>query len=82
MPHRSVPVALPDGPRALYDRIVAANGGRASGYFDVLAWRGGHTVFVEYRGPGDRRNSNERAWIAAALAAGVSEHDMLVVVAA
>ena len=82
MPHRSAPVALPDPARALYDRIVAANGGRASGFFDVMAWRDGHTTFVEYKGPGDRRNANERAWIAAALAAGVSEHDLLVVVAA
>ena len=82
MPHRSAPVALPDAARALYDRIVAANGGRASGFFDVMAWRGGHTVFVEYKGPGDRSNANERRWIAAALAAGVSEHDLFVVAAA
>jgi len=79
MPQRSAPVALPADARALYDRIVAANGGKASGFFDVMAWRDGQTIFVEYKGEGDRSNRNESRWIDAALEAGVSEHDLLVV---
>ena len=79
MPTASSPVALPAPARALYDRIVAENGGRASGAFDVMAWRGAQTVFVEYKGPGDRANRNEAAWIDAALRAGVSENDLLIV---
>jgi hypothetical protein len=80
MPTRGLPVALPPSARALYDRIVAQNGRRASGAFDVMAWRGSHTIFVEYKGPGDRPNRNEGRWIEAALAAGVSANDLLLVV--
>ncbi|HET7458608.1 MAG TPA: hypothetical protein VFJ74_13260 [Gemmatimonadaceae bacterium] len=82
MPHRSAPVILPPAPRALYDRIVAVNGGRASGFFDVMAWRGAQTAFVEYEGPGDRAGRNRSAWIDAALGAGVAAADLLLVSAA
>jgi hypothetical protein len=81
MPTRSAPVALPPAARSLYDRIVAANGGRASGFFDVMAWRGAQTAFVEYEGPGDRANRNRNAWVDAALSAGVAAADLLVVAA-
>jgi hypothetical protein len=81
MPTQSAPVLLPPGPRALYERIVALNGGRASGTFDVMAWRGDHTIFVEYQGPGDRASRSQDAWIEAALAGGVSPNDLLLVVA-
>lgn len=79
MPTVSSPVTLPPVARALYDRIVAENGGRASGTFDVMAWRGAQFVFVEYKGPGDRTSSNQASWIDAALRAGVSENDMIIV---
>ena len=81
MPHRSAPVALPTPARALYDRIVAENGGRASGFFDVMAWRGTQTAFVEYKGPGDRVGRNQDAWVEAALAAGVPAADLVIVAA-
>lgn len=71
MPTVSSPVELPSAARALYDRIVAENGGKASGAFDVMAWRSGDFAFLEYKGEGDRSNRNEARWIAAALAAGV-----------
>ena len=71
MPHKSQPVALPAAARALYDAIRSANGGKASGTFDVMAWRNGDFAFLEYKGEGDRSNRNEARWIAAALAAGV-----------
>lgn len=79
MPTRDAPVALPPDKQALYDRIVAANGGRASGTFDVMAWRGDQTIFVEYEGPGETRHRNAAAWVAAALDAGVSNNDLLIV---
>jgi hypothetical protein len=82
MPTRSDPVTLPSQAQKLYDRIVAGNGGRASGTFDVMAWRGDHTIFVEYSGQHDHPNKSERAWIDAALASGVSPNDLFVVVAA
>lgn len=71
MPHKSLPVALPPAARALYDAIKVANGGKASGAFDVMAWRNGDFAFLEYKGAGDRSNRNEARWIAAALTAGV-----------
>lgn len=71
MPHKSLPVVLPPAARALYDAIKAVNGGKASGAFDVMAWRNGDFAFLEYKGEGDRSNRNEARWIAAALAAGV-----------
>ena len=82
MPTRALPVALPPAAQALYDRIVAANGGRASGTFDVMAWRGAQTIFVEYAedAAGERPLGRAAAgWIAAAIASGVSEHDLLIV---
>ncbi len=72
MPHRSAPVRLPPSAQARYDSVVAANGGRASGFFDVLAWRGDQFVHLEYKGARDRPNRNEVEWIGAAIAAGVT----------
>ena len=71
MPHKAQPVALPPAARALYDAIRTANGGKASGAFDVMAWRNGDFAFFEYKREGERSNRNEARWIAAALAAGV-----------
>jgi len=71
MPHKSQPVALPPAPRALHDAIKTANGGKASGTFDVMAWRSGEFAFLEYKDEDERSNRNEARWIAAALAAGV-----------
>ena len=71
MPHKSAPVALPPAARTLHDAIKAANGGKVSGAFDVMAWRSGEFAFLEYKGEGDLPNRNEARWIEAALAAGV-----------
>lgn len=82
MPTRSSPVVLLPAERATYDRIVAANGGRASGTFDVMAWKDGHVVFLEYQGAADRVSKTTSAWIEAALSAGVSQNDLFIVQAA
>ena len=79
MPTVSSPVMLPVYARTLYDRIVDANGGRASGAFDVMAWMEGHTIFVEYEGPGSVVKRNQPAWIKAARSVGVSENDLILV---
>jgi hypothetical protein len=71
---------LPTAARVRYDAIVAANGGKSSGFFDVFAWRGGDFVFVEYKGPGDRPNRNEVRWIEAALRSGVRPEQLYFVV--
>ena len=81
MPTRGVPVALPARQQAIYDRILATNGGRASGMFDVMAWRGEHTIFVEYEGPGDHANRHQQRWVESAISAGVSPNDLLIVTA-
>lgn len=75
MPHDSVPVILPAATQVRYDTLVAVHG-KAGGFFDVMAWREGRFLFVEYKGAGDRSNRNERHWIAAALASGVSLDDL------
>lgn len=82
MPTRSSPVSLPPTAQALYDRIVEANDGRASGAFDVIAWRGQQTIFVEYAAPGEQSlTKSQHRWIDAALDAGVSANDLLIVAA-
>jgi hypothetical protein len=81
MPHRAAPVALPAAQRELYDAIVALNGGRASGFFDVMALRDRQMVFVDYEAPGERPGRTRAAWMDAALTAGISEHDLLLVTA-
>ncbi len=80
MPHRGRPVALPEQLRARYDAVVAANGGRPRGFFDVIASRGDQVIHLEYKGAGDWSNRNETGWIESALRAGVSEHDLWFVV--
>jgi hypothetical protein len=79
MPTRATPVALPSKAHALYDRIVTQKGGRASGTFDVMAWRGSQTIFVEYLGPGEALGKHASRWIEAALDSGVSANDLLIV---
>ena len=82
MPVDSEPYDLSGAPKAkdIYNRILEIRGGRAGGFFDVLAWRGDRLAFVEYKGEGDRPNVNELLWIDAALEAGVAPDDMLFVV--
>jgi hypothetical protein len=79
MPNRGDPVTLPPAQQAFHDQIVVENGGRSGGFFDVMAWRGRHTIFVEYKGADERAPKNESAWISAALRAGVSKNDLLIV---
>lgn len=80
MPHRGRPVMLPELLRARYDAIVAANGGRPRGFFDVIAARGDQIIHLEYKVGGDSSSRAEAGWIESALRAGVSEHDLWFVV--
>lgn len=75
MPTRSSPVALPARVRGMYDRIADAKGG-PQGCFDVIAWKDGRILWLEYKGPRDRPNRNEVLWIDAALQSGVDEKDL------
>lgn len=79
MPHRSAPVALPAHAQARHDAILDANGGRAAGYFDVLAWRDGQFAHLEYLAPGEQPSRSAARWIEAALAAGASASDLWIV---
>lgn len=76
MPYRGSPVRLSGPLRDRYDRVVLANGGKAAGFFDVMALRKDRIVHLEYKGAGDDSNRNERSWIAAALRAGVKAEDL------
>lgn len=80
MPQQSSKVDLFQEPEALnmYREIVAEHGKRG-GFFDVLAWRETHFLFVEYKGKGDRSNANERSWIEAAVRCGIDPGQLLIV---
>jgi hypothetical protein len=80
MPGHSEPIMLPMRQRLLLAKIQGLKGSRG-GAFDVIAWKGERTQFYEYKGPRDRPNKNEEAWIDAALEAGVSPFDLWRVVA-
>ena len=79
MPHRELPVALPPAARATFDAIVATNDGHVRGFFDVLAWRAGQAMLLAYKAPGEALSRAERAWIGAAVRAGISPHDLWIV---
>jgi hypothetical protein len=81
MPGPTEPVMLPFAQQMLLAKIAKLKGSRG-GAFDVIAWKEGErTRFYEFKGPGDRPNKNEAAWIDAALEAGVSLFDLWRVVA-
>lgn len=78
MPGESEPIDLPATQKALL-ACIASFGDLKGGCFDVVAWTSERTIFLEYKGPGDRPNRNESLWIQAALEAGVSEEDLFFV---
>lgn len=64
---RSDPSAdLPVNSKVLFDRIARRKQGRA-GCWDVFAWRLDEYLFAETKGPKDRIQSSQRAWLDAAL---------------
>ena len=63
----------------MYRCVVNANGGRAAGFLDVLAWLGTCLLYIEYEGSGDSPNANEASWVQAAIGAGVGEGELLYV---
>jgi hypothetical protein len=76
MPHIAQPVQPPSNVRTLYDHIAKING-RASGCFDVVAWKDERIIWLEYKGPGDKPNKNEAAWIEAAIQTGVPVNNLM-----
>ena len=50
----------------LFDRIARRKQGRG-GRWDVFAWRRDEFLFVEAKGPKDRIQASQRAWLDAAL---------------
>jgi len=70
---------LPSHAHELYDRIRRANGGKVSGCFDVLAWKGQDYLFVEAkRRSKDFTRRTQRAWIEAALNSGIPLDSLLI----
>jgi hypothetical protein len=79
MPHTSLRVDLSEESEALeIYRGVLAEHGKRGGFFDVLAWREGEFLFIEYKGKGDRPNNNESSWIAAVLRLGIRPEQLLI----
>ena len=65
------PDELPPSVSTLISRIEA-RAGRAGGCWDVLAWRGDETLFIEAKQRGkDRLRFSQTAWLEAALAEGL-----------
>jgi hypothetical protein len=63
----------------LLSRIAAVNGGNHAGVWDVVAWSGQRTVFVESkRANKDAIRPTQTRWLAAALKAGLGADDFLV----
>jgi len=75
--------ASPLSPKVLtmFNSIKDKNGGKLSGFFDILAWKGDGDayLFVEYKGRNDSPNENELNWINAAVSAGVKPDQLIVV---
>jgi hypothetical protein len=70
---------LPSHAQELYDRICRANDGKVSGCFDVFAWKDGDYLFVESkRKSKDSIQKTQKAWIVAALAAGIPLDSLLI----
>jgi hypothetical protein len=63
----------------LLSRIAAVNGGNHAGVWDVVAWSGQRTVFVESkRANKDAIRPTQTRWLTAALKAGLGAEDFLV----
>jgi hypothetical protein len=77
MPNRTYPFDLSRLPRIYekYEQICALNKG-TGGFFDVLAWREGRIIFIEFKSKEDKSNKNEPRWIDSALGAGIPESDL------
>jgi hypothetical protein len=70
---------LPSHAQELYDRICGFNGGEGDGCFDVFAWKDGDCLFVESkRKSRDSIKKTQKAWVDAALKAGVSLDSLLI----
>ena len=64
---------------SLYDKIIVANSGKSSGFFDVFAWKNGVFIFLEYKGEGDSSNRNEKKWINTAIKCGIPPENLFFV---
>jgi hypothetical protein len=70
---------LPSHALVRYKRICRANRDKASGYFDVFAWKGPDYLFVESKRRGkDSIRANQKAWVEAALRAGIPLDSLLI----
>ncbi len=69
MPERSEPIDLPPLQEDLLARIQQRHGKRG-GCWDVIAWRGQESAFIESKTT-DRILENQRGWLKAALQEGV-----------
>ena len=78
LPDRTAPSPLPPKAKKLYEKIMS-NHPRDGGFFDVLAWRNGKFLFVEYKSKGDRLNDNQRLWIRSAITSGISPSSLVIV---
>ena len=70
---------LPAQVQRLYSRIVNRNGGKKSGCWDVLAWKGNQLLFIESKRKGrDSIRRSQRRWLEAAMKAGVPRRSFVI----
>lgn len=76
---RVVPIGNAAVEQLLTD-VIANNGGKCRGCWDIVAWRGAALVFAEAkRARKDRLLDTQRCWLDASLDAGLSEDSFVVV---
>jgi hypothetical protein len=63
-------VGAPAWALEIFNRLLLANGGRLSGFFDVFAWRGGNVRFDEAKGRNDRVRESQHRFVEMALRLG------------
>lgn len=63
----------------LYEKIVAQNRGRSSGFFDVFAWKndGSDYAFIECKRKNEPPNGNELRWLEASVDTGLVDREQL-----
>jgi hypothetical protein len=74
-PYRLRPIQLPERVRDLEARIGLGEAGRP----DVVAWMPERVLYVESKGPSDALKVHQRAWMSAAIAAGLANAEVAIV---
>lgn len=79
LPHFGFPVVPDEKLLNVYEKIYEIKGGRRSGCFDVIAYRGNHFVFVELkRLKEDSIRQSQIDWLQAAIRSGLENPTFMI----